>query len=338
VSAGRITLIGTCPVFSSHLGMRDYIGRVAAAAAVAERQKWTSMLVYSDHSKLDPWVAADILLRNSNAISPLVAVQPLYMHPFNLAKLVASLSLVHGRPIDMNFVSGGLPRDLETFCDDCGHDERYERLREYIEILKGLFDRKTPHSFAGKYYKLSAINLPFTGPPNLREPIYTVAGSSSAGLEVARSTNSVAIQYLRPASEYKSRSNIPGMRHGARIGVIVRQSTAEAWAVAHRMYPADPIGVEIRDYFTSISDSIWVKELARDIDVSFGHPYWLGPYRSGRCACPFLVGSLPDVANELAKYMQMGLRTFLLEQPEDDEDAGWVTKAFALAERICSSW
>jgi len=60
-------------------------------------------------------VIANVLLGATRELTPLVALQPLYMRPFSAAKVIASLHLLHGRQISINFVSGGFPRDLEHF-------------------------------------------------------------------------------------------------------------------------------------------------------------------------------------------------------------------------------
>jgi alkanesulfonate monooxygenase len=77
---------------------------------------------------------------------------------------------------------------------------------------------------------------------------------------------------------------------------------------------------------------VWVQELGRVKDAAEGHPYWLGPYKNNKAACPFLVGSKHAVATELAGYIRMGLRTFLIENAVDDEDAAYITETLKLAE------
>ena len=292
------------------------------------------MLVYSDHAQVDPWIVADLLLQSTQTLSPLIAVQPLYMHPFAVAKMVVSLSLSHQRRIDLNFISGGFPRDLEAFCDALTHDERYERIVEYGLIIRTLLREKTPVSFDGKHYKIRGLQIPFASQAAGFDSMFTISGSSPAGLLTAQKLNARAIQYLRPSTDYQGVTFAPDLQYGARLGIVAKKTGEEAWEKARSWYPDDAAGAEIRKYYTKVSDSVWVKELGGDITVPPGHPYWLGPYQNGHAACPFLVGSTEAVATELAGYIRMGLRTFLVQDPVNDEDAADITSAFKLAEEM----
>jgi len=43
---------------------------------------------------------------------PLVAVQPVYMHPYSVAKMVSTLAFLHQRRVFLNMVAGGFKNDL----------------------------------------------------------------------------------------------------------------------------------------------------------------------------------------------------------------------------------
>ncbi len=73
---------------------------------------------------LDPWLLAGIVLERTEQISPLVAVQPAYMHPYSVAKMVTSLSFLHGRRMSLNLVAGGFRNDLIAMGDETPYDDR----------------------------------------------------------------------------------------------------------------------------------------------------------------------------------------------------------------------
>ncbi|WP_083258351.1 LLM class flavin-dependent oxidoreductase [Rhizobium sp. YK2] len=327
-----VTVVGTCPTYKIGCSADEYIDSIRRSCANAERNGWKALLIYSDHGQIDPWVAADCILKYSTTISPLVAVQPLYMHPFSVAKKICSLSLLYDRAIHLNFISGGFPRDLETLCDPFNHDERYERVIEYGKIIRGVLSDSKPLSFKGKYYSVDALHLPLANTlPSHCVPHFTISGSSAAGLEAARQLGACAIQYLRPSEEYRDEIPRNDLQYGTRLGIIARSTSGEAWAAAAKLYPPNSIGEEIRRYYTRVSDSVWVKKLGEEISLPSGHPYWLGPYNTNQAACPFLVGEREHVAREIAGYMKMGLRTFLVEQVENDKDAEEIRIVFELA-------
>lgn len=327
-----LRLIGTCPVADSVRSSAEYSSVIATTARWADEAGWEALLVYADHRQLDPWLLAQIIIQNTRQLRPLIAVQPLYLHPFALANNILTLALLHERQVLLNMVAGGFPRDLEAFCDGTPHDRRYDRVVEYAKIVIHLLARKEPISFSGEFYRVKNLQLRARLPSALM-PDLLMSGSSGAGVGAAAQLNARAIQYLRPASEYSSQMFDPRVRHGTRLGIIVRDTSEEAWQTARRRYPDNPAGAAIRDYASRISDSVWVKELNREISTPEGHPYWLGPYRNAQSSCPFLVGSMSDVARELESYLRIGLRTFLLERPEDVEDSQRISAVFDLASR-----
>jgi alkanesulfonate monooxygenase len=54
-----------------------------------------------------PWLVAQVVLQNSCTLCPLVPVQPIYMHPYAVAKMAASYAHFYGRKIFLNMVAGG---------------------------------------------------------------------------------------------------------------------------------------------------------------------------------------------------------------------------------------
>src|SRR5574337_1412868 len=110
-------LFSTCPPINNEEPQR-YLERVVAAARWSERAGCRGMLVYSDNSQVDPWLVAHVIIQNTRCLCPLVAVQPVYMHPYTVAKSIASLAQLYGRRIYLNMVAGGFTNDLTALADD----------------------------------------------------------------------------------------------------------------------------------------------------------------------------------------------------------------------------
>ena len=67
-----------------------------------------------------------------------------------------------------------------------------------------------------------------------------------------------------------------------------------------------------------VSDSQWHKqlsELAATEPVDGENPYWLGPFENYNTFCPYLVGSYDAVSAEVARYIGLGFKTFILDIP-----------------------
>jgi alkanesulfonate monooxygenase len=67
---------------------------------------------------------------------PLVALQPVYQHPYTVAKTIASLALLYDRRVCLNLVAGGNRADLAALNDTTEHDRPAGR--QAAEILGAL--------------------------------------------------------------------------------------------------------------------------------------------------------------------------------------------------------
>src|SRR5215831_18011847 len=170
-----ISIFTTCPQ-SKDVDRRDYIRDVIEVSRWSEEFDCHGMLIYADNGLVDPWLVAQIVVQNTRRMSPLVAVQPIYMHPYSLAKLIASIAHLHGRRMALNMVAGGFRNDLIALGDSTEHDDRYLRLTEYTQIIRRLLEDGAV-AMSGKYY--SVKNLKMT-PPLPRElfPEVFISGSS----------------------------------------------------------------------------------------------------------------------------------------------------------------
>jgi alkanesulfonate monooxygenase len=72
----------------------------------------------------------------------------------------------------------------------------------------------------------------------------------------------------------------------------------------------------------STSESSWQAQLASlpIPDETEGQPYWLVPFRYRHTFAPFLVGSYDEVAQAVTTYLNGGIRTFVLDMPQDPDD------------------
>src|SRR5256714_2792720 len=142
------------------------------------------ILVYTDNGLVDPWLIAQDIITHTPRLCPLVAVQPVYLHPYSVAKLVATLGFLHGRRIYLNMVAGGFKNDLEALDDRTPHDERYTRLVEYTALILDLLASPKPVTRDGRYYRVTNVKLTPPLDPALQPGVF-VSGSSEAGLASA---------------------------------------------------------------------------------------------------------------------------------------------------------
>jgi alkanesulfonate monooxygenase len=297
------------------------------------------MLVYTDNRLVDPWLVSQVVIQSTEHLNPLIAVQPVYMHPYRAAKMVASIAYMHGRSVHLNMVAGGFVNDLLALGDTTAHDDRYTRLVEYTKIVLSMLRDAGPVTFAGRYYTTTRPLPGLDVRPKLL-PQVLVSGSSPAGREAARELAATAVKYPQPPGEEDRWMGAhPDAHFGIRVGIIARETCNEAWRVAHARFPEDRQGQITHRMALSVSDSHWHRQLSGGLNptLSFDDepdPYWLVPFRNYKTFCPYLVGSYTDVALSLAHYMALGTRTFILDVPASEEELAHSRVALGKAQEL----
>src|SRR5262245_19075796 len=132
-----VRVFSTCPA-SNLVDQDSYLKTVVDVARWSEDSGCHGILVYTDNGLVDPWLVAQVIVQNTRRLSPLVAVQPVYMHPYSVAKMISTIGHLYGRPLCLNMVAGGFKNDLESLNDPTPHDRRYDRVIEYTEVIKRL--------------------------------------------------------------------------------------------------------------------------------------------------------------------------------------------------------
>src|SRR5260370_11344677 len=158
ISNREIKVFSTAPQ-SSAVDRESFMRKVIDVAQWNEEADCEGILIYTDNSLLDPWLIAQIVIQNTTKLCPLVAVQPAYMHPYSVAKMVSSLAHLHHRRVYLNMVAGGFKNDLTALHDMTPHHKRYARLVEYTTIIMELLRSDAAVSYAGGFYNVHKLPM-----------------------------------------------------------------------------------------------------------------------------------------------------------------------------------
>jgi alkanesulfonate monooxygenase len=313
-----IRLFSTCPPSVRYQYGDDYLRKVKKVAEWCDEARIEGILVYTDNSLVDPWLVSQVILSSTSNLAPLVALQPVYMHPYTAAKMVATFGYLHNRRIYLNTVAGGSRNDLIALNDYTEHDDRCDRIIEYVSIMKRLFEEPGPLSFTGNYFTVKNLALKPRLPPELVPEVF-VSGTSAAGVAAARKISATLISHPGTSSGEAVNRDGPA---GIRIGIIARGESSEAWRIAYERFPADPKGQLTHALARRVSDSSWCEQLSGlgESAVERSSPYWLVPFQNYKTFCPYLVGSYDEVRREVSRYIREGFQTFILDVPPNREE------------------
>ncbi len=329
----KIDLFSTTPQ-SVDFRDKSYMDEIKKASQYSEQYGFKGTLIYCDNRLADPWIITCAILAATVKLLPLIALQPVYMHPYTVAKKIASIGLLYDRQVALNLVAGGFVHDLNALNDYTPHDRRYDRLAEYTEIIQLLLTSTKPVSYSGEFYKISNLTLS----PHLQshlQPEYYLSGSSEVARKTAIRLGATLIEYPEPQTDF------PGLLggdilNGMRIGILARKSQNEAWSDAGLRFPKTRTGQISHQFAEKTTDSSWHKVLSgiSDFDQSEKSVYWLGPFKQYQTFCPYLVGDYDEVALELSGYLRAGCSTCILDIPASEIDLASTVLVFNRATKL----
>jgi alkanesulfonate monooxygenase len=298
---------------------------------LADRFGFTGILAHTGNDTMvDPWLVGQHALDVSPRLRPLVAVNPMYHHPFAVAQLAASLSYRYQRGVFLNLVAGTSTPDRLALGDQTEHDRRYHRLREFGQAVLGLLGTTAPLTVDGEFYQLRAARLRWPGPAEFK-PIPFIAGESPMAQECARELGAVRI------TMFGAQTPKPSTGLGEYAGLLVRATDEEAWQAAQDRYPADPDLLAAGESALRYTDAVWRRQAFTDAartDLDAPPWFWTEPMRSLRLDCPLLVGGVDTLAGVLAEHLGSGVEDFIFDLAAAEEDFSWASEALRRAREI----
>src|SRR4051812_39565964 len=105
-------------VFTTCPRSRDFHAfceRARQTFALTQQAAFTGTLIYTGNDiPIEPWFLAHEMIRDHPRLSPLVAVNPVYMHPFTVARHISAMAWMYARRCHLNLVAGTSLHDLNA--------------------------------------------------------------------------------------------------------------------------------------------------------------------------------------------------------------------------------
>lgn len=308
-----------------------YWKNIKDTTRLSQKYSFTGILIFTGNDiYIDPWLVAQYVLTSTSDLSPLVAVNPLYMHPFTAAKMISSFAYMYQRKTYVNCVTGTNKNDLTSLSDNLSPEERYKRLAEYICVVKKLLEENKPVNYNGNFYNVNQLQLLPKMPADLFPEFY-IAGSSEAAKETAQQIGAVNMKMAKPVDEEFPvvADNIP---IGVNFGIITRQEEDAAWKRVKEIFPQDAMGQQMQTFSMKNTDSNWKKELNQLAAKDHKNKnYWMDPFKNFKSDCPYYIGSHDQIADILVYYINTGVKSFILDIPPIEEEYMNINMAFQIA-------
>jgi len=313
-------------------------------AVTAEQLGYDGLLIPTGSSCLDPWVTASSLAAVTSRIKLLVALRTSVSGPTASARQAASLDEALNGRLLLNVVPGGDAVELAADGVFLKHDERYDAADEFLTVWRRLLLGEKV-DFKGKHVEVQgaqnfnpAVSKPYP-------PLY-FGGSSAAAHELAAKHVDAYLTWGEPPAEVakkiadvreRAAKHNRTVRFGVRLHVIVRETSADAWAAADKLISkltdAD-IAAAQANY--ARMDSVGQRRMAelhggqRD-KLVVGPNLWAGVGLVRGGAGTALVGNPQEVAARLQEYIDLGVDSFVLSgYPHLEESIRFAELVFPL--------
>ncbi len=301
------------------------LGYLRQIAQAADHNGYFGVLLPTGRSCEDSWVVASAMAPLTERLRFLVALRPGLQTPAVAARMTATLDRLSGGRLLINVVTGGDPVELHGDGLFLDHDERYAVTDEFLAIWRRLLAGETV-DYIGRHLKVTAGKLLYPPVQKPHPPLY-FGGSSAAGQRIAADHVDVYLTWGEPPADVAKKltemravaaAKRRTLSYGIRLHVIVRDTTAAAWAAADKLIEKiDDETIAAAQRTFARFDSVGQQRMSRlhggkrdQLEISPNLWAGVGLVRGG--AGTALVGDPPTVAARMKEYMALGIDRFIL--------------------------
>ena len=220
---------------------KEYTLRLARAH---EDHGWDRVLFAYGSGSADPAPAAAYIASRLDRLQILLAHRPNVSYPTYAAKTFATLDQISDGRLTVHFITGGNDHEQGREGDTLTKDQRYERTREYIRIVKKIWTSHEAFDHEGEYYRFHDF-VSDVHPVQQPRPRVSFGGSSPAAYAAGGAEADIyclwgeplaktaeQIEAVKSAARAAGRTDVPRIQ--AAFRPIIAPTEALAWEKAHR--------------------------------------------------------------------------------------------------------
>ncbi|MFD0257634.1 LLM class flavin-dependent oxidoreductase [Kitasatospora indigofera] len=224
---------------------RDYTLRLARAH---EDNGWDRVLFAYAAGAPDPAPAAAYIAARLDRLQILLAHRPNVSYPTFAAKTFATLDRISDGRLTVHFITGGNDHEQQREGDFLTKDQRYDRTREYIRIVKQAWTSQEAFDHEGEYYRFNDF-VSDVFPVQSPRPGVSFGGSSPAAYAAGGAEADIyclwgeplaqtaeQIETVRAAARAAGRTELPRIQVAFRP--IIAPTEELAWEKAYRTVDA----------------------------------------------------------------------------------------------------
>jgi alkanesulfonate monooxygenase len=297
---------------------------ISSLIETAGEMGFSSLLTATNyHSTLENYTAAIAALARTKSAGLLIAVRPGMFDAAMYAKMISTAQNLFPGRVRVNIVTGSSPAENAMYGDFEPHEQRYERTKEFMMILRKLWTEEGALEYqSDRYHYAGTILEPKPAQPI---PLY-FGGASEPAMRIAAELADCYLLWGEPIEMLKTRiARIKELEQefgrtlkiGLRTHVVVRETEDEAIAAANRMI--SKIDPKVRENFmksyskvdsTGQGNQIKILQSALEKgDLFIEANLWAGVGMARSGVGVAIVGNPEQVAAKIRDFQDIGTST-----------------------------
>lgn len=261
----------------------------------------------------------------------LVSHRPGFVAPTVAARTLATLDQLIGGRLGVHLVAGSSDAEQHRDGDYLEHDQRFQRIEEYLTILQLIWSSDKPFDFNGQFYRFenafSAVK-----PAQSHIPVSIGGASAPAVAAASRHADMFPIwaqdrdgvaALIGEARKYLAAGR--KLRFGLSLRIVLGSTEDEAWAKAREFAKAAEEVQLWKNRGPVDADSVGfqrIRALTERAEVVDERLYTgLARATSAPGSVMALVGTPEQVADSLLRYSELGITDFLFRGLDPQRDA-----------------
>ena len=305
---------------------------IAKMARLHDEWGYDKVLIANAASMPDNISIAGFVDAHTQRLGVMLAHRPGFIAPTMAARMLATLDNIMPGRVGVHIITAASDQETQADGDYLTKVERYDRAREYISILRQVWQAEQPFDHEGKWYKFNGAWAAVKPAVKPTIPVY-FGGMSEAALAVAGESCDVFATLsdtVEGMTEVVGKVRAAAAPHGRNprflvsMRIVIAETEEAAWARADaiRDTVAANLGKLTVNVAAAKADGFRRTEALAQRGDRLEKCFWNGinQLRGGQSNSGALVGSPEQLVDALMDYYKAGVSAFILRGFDPVED------------------
>lgn len=287
-----------------------------------DRNGYDRMLIANAATWPDSIPFAAYIAGITKSLKFMIAHRPGFVPPTMAARMLVTIDRLSEGRAGVHIITGGNDKEMEADGDFLSKEQRYARSAEYVDVMRRMWTSEEPFDHDGRFYKFNGAFsvLKPTAPDSI--PVFWGGSSPESMKHVGQSADvfALGIDTLEKNSETIDKARQSAAEHGRTLQtclsarLVVADTEAAAWEKAeHVLEGVMENQAQLMGSSINPNPSTRYEELL-SLDSCLDTRLWVGITKAtkGTKAVTSLVGTHEQIVDELMKYYNLGVRSFLI--------------------------